>query len=79
MAKLTLLIFCIALAGCITTGPTPVSGSRTDYNVVLRQAGAQQLLLKLVRLRYRDQAMFLEVSALNTQLSFSNLEWLKIQ
>jgi hypothetical protein len=40
--------------------------------MVLRQAGDQQLLLNLVRLRYRDQAMFLEVSALNTQFSFSN-------
>jgi len=48
-----------------------VSGSRTDYNVVLRQADDQQMLLNLVRLRYRDQAMFLEVSALNTQFSVS--------
>ena len=72
MAKLTLLIICIALAGCMSAGPTLVSGSRTDYNVVLRQAADQQLLLNLVRLRYRDQVMFLEVSALNTQFSISN-------
>jgi len=62
--KPTLLIVCIALAGCMSTGPTLVSGSRTDYNLVLRQAGNQQLLLNLVRSRYRDQAMFLEISAL---------------
>jgi len=72
MTKLTLLIICIALAGCMSAGPTLVSGSRTDYNVVLRQADDQQMLLNLVRLRYRDQAMFLEVSALNTQFSISN-------
>ena len=30
------------------------------------------MLLNLVRLRYRDQPMFLEVSALNTQFSISN-------
>ena len=72
MTKLTLLIICIALTGCMSAGPTLVSGSRTDYNVVLRQADDQQMLLNLVRLRYRDQAMFLEVSALNTQFSISN-------
>ncbi|MGD8875815.1 MAG: hypothetical protein PVH38_11760 [Gammaproteobacteria bacterium] len=72
MTKLTLLIVCIALAGCMSTGPTLISNSRTDYNVVLRQAGDQQLLLNLVRMRYRDLAMFLEVSALNTQFSISN-------
>ncbi len=56
----------------MSAGPTLVSGSRTDYNVVLRQADDQQMLLNLVRLRYRDQPMFLEVSALNTQFSISN-------
>jgi hypothetical protein len=72
MTKLTLLSICIALTGCMSAGPTLVSGSRTDYNVVLRQADDQQMLLNLVRLRYRDRAMFLEVSALNTQFSISN-------
>ena len=66
MRKLALWIICISLTGCMSFGPQFVSGSRTDYNVVLRQADDQQMLLNLVRLRYRDQAMFLEVSALNT-------------
>jgi hypothetical protein len=70
--KLALLVACALLAGCMSVGPTLVSGSRTDYNVVLRQADDQQMLLNLVRLRYRDQAMFLEISALNTQFSISN-------
>jgi len=70
--KLTLLMICALLASCASIGPKLVSGSRTDYNMVLRQADDQQMLLNLVRLRYRDQAMFLEVSALNTQFSVSN-------
>ena len=48
MTQLTLLIICIALTGCMSAGPTLVSGSRTDYNVVLRQADDQQMLLNLV-------------------------------
>lgn len=72
MKKLMLLTTCVLLAGCISVGPKLVSGSRTDYNLVLSQADDQQMLLNLVRLRYRDRAMFLEVSALNTQFSFSS-------
>jgi hypothetical protein len=51
-------------------GPKMVQGSRTDYNVVLRQTDDEQMLLNLVRMRYRDRALFLEVSALNTQFTF---------
>ncbi len=72
MTKLTLLLICALLAGCVSVGPQLVNGSRTDYNVVLRQADDQQMLLNLVRMRYRDRAMFLELSALNTQFSISS-------
>ena len=72
ITKLLVLVTSVALAGCMSAGPTLVSGSRTDYNVVLRQADDRQMLLNLVRLRYRDQPMFLEVGALNTQFSISN-------
>jgi hypothetical protein len=65
-------MICALLAGCMSAGPILVKGSRTNYNVVLRQADNEQMLLNLVRLRYRDQAMFLEVSALNTQFSITN-------
>lgn len=72
ISRIALLIAGAMLAGCMSAGPTLISGSRTDYNVVLRQADDRQMLLNLVRLRYRDQPMFLEVSALNTQFSISN-------
>jgi hypothetical protein len=72
MKKLTVLFLGTLLTGCVGRGPDLVSGSGTDYNMVLRQADDQQLLLNLVRMRYRDRAMFLEVSALNTQFSFTN-------
>jgi len=72
MTKLTPLLVCALLAGCVSVGPQLVNGSRTDYNMVLRQADDQQMLLNLVRMRYRDRAMFLELSALNTQFSISS-------
>lgn len=64
---LTLLMM---LTGCAALGPRAIQGSRTDYNVALRQTEDEQLLLNLVRLRYRDRVLFLEASALNTQFTF---------
>ena len=39
--------------------------------MALRKTDDEQMLLNLVRLRYRDRPLFLEVSALNTQFSCS--------
>ncbi len=58
------------LSACGTIGPSAIQASRTDYNVVLRQTEDEQLLLNLVRLRYRDRVLFLEASAVNTQFTF---------
>lgn len=73
MRKLILAaLVALLVTGCSAFGPNLVSGTRTDYNVVLRQADDQQMLLNLVRLRYRDQPLFLELSALNTQFSVTS-------
>lgn len=57
--------------GCVTVGHRAIEGSRTDYNVALTRTDDEQLLLNLVRLRYRDRPLFLEATALNTQFSFA--------
>ncbi len=59
------------LTGCVTVGHKAIRSSRTDYNVALRQTEDEQLLLNLVRLRYRDRPLFLETTALNTQFSYA--------
>jgi hypothetical protein len=59
------------LCGCTNFGPRAVQASRADYNTVLRDTADEQLLVNLVRLRYRDRPYFLEVSAVTTQFSFS--------
>ncbi len=72
MKTLTGAIILLLLCGCATLGPGAIQGSRTDYNVALRQTEDEQLLLNLVRLRYRDRVLFLEASALNTQFTFQS-------
>jgi hypothetical protein len=62
----------VALAGCATTyGSRTVEPTRFDYNEALAQSWNQQMLLNLVRLRYRDTPQFLEVSSVLAQYSFT--------
>jgi len=70
-------IFCILtmavaiLAGCHATGPASVKTGRASYNMVIQQTNNEQLLLNLVRLRYRDSPYFLEVSNVATTFDFT--------
>ncbi len=70
MKGVTIAAATVLLAACGTLGPNAIQATRTDYNVVLRQTEDEQLLLNLVRLRYRDRVLFLEASAVNTQFTF---------
>ena len=51
--------------------PTRVSmegeGGRTSYNIAIQMTNSQQMLLNLVRLRYADSPLFLDVSSITTQ------------
>jgi hypothetical protein len=60
----------LLLVGCTSFGPGAINASRTDYNQALRKTDDEQLLLNLVRLRYRERPFFLKLTALNTQFSF---------
>jgi len=64
------LTLAVSLSGCVGLGPGAIQGSRADYNVALRRTDDEQLLLNLVRLRYRDRPLFLEASSLTTQFTF---------
>ena len=56
-----------AVTGCHTVGPQAVHTARIDYDEAMTAAYNEQLLLNLVRLRYRDTPHFLEVSSLVTE------------
>lgn len=53
---------CIGLGGCVR-GARLVSESHASYNEALRLRLDEELLLNLVRLRYRDRPLFLQVSS----------------
>jgi len=61
----------LVAVGCGRLGPTVLKGEHLDYNIALQKSNDQQLLLNLVRMRYRDNPYFLEVSSIASSLSIS--------
>lgn len=54
------------LAGC-QIGPSALPVSSAHYSDAVRIAQSEQLLVNLVRLRYRDQPVYLSVTSISTQ------------
>jgi len=59
-------------AGCTSFGARVLKGERIQLNAAFQQTNDEQLLLNLVRLRYRDTPAFLEVSSISSQPSFES-------
>ena len=53
----------LSASGCSTLGPDSVVRDRIAYNDAIARSAQQQNLLNIVRLRYLDAPMFLDVSA----------------
>lgn len=58
----------IIAAGCL--GPTAVSQTRTRYNEVYRSTNDEQILLNIVRLRYADSPVFVDLPNITSQFEF---------
>ncbi|HEX4959345.1 MAG TPA: hypothetical protein VF173_00805 [Thermoanaerobaculia bacterium] len=57
----------LLLAGCAAQiGPRTIPHARSDYGAAIVHSWDEQLLLNLVRLRYRDNPLFLEVGSVVT-------------
>lgn len=62
----------LALSGCAWNGATHLPRERYDYNRALQSSASEQLLLNLVRLRYRDVPLFLEVASVSSQFQVAS-------
>jgi len=59
-------IICLGL-GCQNFGPRALQTTHPQYNHAISRSLDEQFLLNLVRLKYRDNPFFLEVSSVTTQ------------
>jgi hypothetical protein len=59
------------LTGCATgLGPRAIHSERPDYNQQIVRSGDEQMLLNLVRLRYNDSPLFLELGSVVTSYDY---------
>lgn len=61
----------VLLAGCAQLGPQAINATRLDYNIAVQKTTDEQLLVNLVRMRYRDSPLFIDVSAIASQLNIT--------
>ncbi len=60
----------VAASGC-GFGPRAIRHERADYNAALQQTASEQMLLNLVRLKYREPTLFLEVSSVSAHFEYA--------
>lgn len=57
----------LALSGCSGIGPATVVPSRFDYTAAIGDSWKQQMLINMVKLRYGDAPVFLDVVSVISQ------------
>ena len=76
MKRVLLSLIAVIMIGssmaCNTAGPRGLKSGVVAYNQAVAQTKGEQLLLNLVRLRYRDLTSFLEVSSISSQYQFTS-------
>ena len=70
--KIALLaLLALIFTGCSSLGHKTIRTARFDYNEAISRTSNEQLLLNLVRLKFRDMPVFLEIGGIATQYTFS--------
>ena len=68
---ITLGLFLLAgLSGCASIGPSTVARDRFDYITAISDSWKAQMLLNLVKIRYADAPVFLDVASVITQTGY---------
>jgi len=65
--SLLAMAICVGLSGCASVGPGNVARDRFDYITAISDSWKAQMLLNLVKIRYGDAPVFLDVASVITQ------------
>jgi hypothetical protein len=57
-------VLCLILTGCSHLGPTTVAVDRFEYSTAIADSWKQQTLLNIVKLRYMDLPVFVDVASI---------------
>jgi len=68
---LILIAVCLSLSACTQLGPDLMKAGRNDYNIAIQQTENEELLLNIVRLRYGDRPLYMDVGNVSTQFEWS--------
>src|SRR4029434_2870524 len=61
MQQALLLLIVFGITGCASIGPGTMTRDRFDYSSAVAEAWKRQILLHLVKIRYGDTPVFLDV------------------
>ena len=80
-----IILLALCLTGCAGIGPTTVSRDRFDYTEAISDSWKHQMLLNMIKIRYGDSPVFLDVSSvisqyqiggqINVGATFNNNPW----
>jgi hypothetical protein len=62
--RLTPILAAAVLAGCASVGPRTVTVDRFDYSTAIADSWKEQTLLNIVKIRYTDLPVFVDVSSI---------------
>lgn len=66
-----LLLFLLLCAGCAGgLGPSKLPATRLDYNLAVQRSNNEEMLLNIIRIKYFEQPLFLQVGAVASSFSF---------
>lgn len=71
MKVITFYIVMLLVSGCVAYGPSTIRRDRLDYNTAISDSWKSQMLINIVRVRYGDTPIFLNIDSVVTSYEVS--------